>query len=119
QPGPVLPAWEVGTLVRWAAQPARGIAPPDNRPPAITVEAYPVTASSQLTFTAILDDPDDNAAIGVIEANGYGFLMNRTGSLAVDFDTSSWPAGPQDVKAVLCDGWVNTTIDLGVVQIKH
>ena len=53
------------------------------------------------------------------EVNGFGFLMNRTGSFAVDFDSSSWPAGPQDVTAVLCDGWTNTRIDLGTVQIKH
>jgi hypothetical protein len=76
-------------------------------------------AGAQIAFTAILDDPDDDAAIGVIEANGYGFLMNRTGSFAVNFDSSSWPAGPQNLTAVLCDGWVNTAIPLGAVQVKH
>lgn len=119
QPSPALPDWERGALERWAAQPVKGPAPPSNRPPTITVEDYPPMAGAQLTFTAILDDPDDDAAIGIIEVNGFGFLMNRTGSFAVDFDSSSWPAGPQDVTAVLCDGWTNTRIDLGTVQIEH
>lgn len=119
QPSPALPDWEVGALQRWAAQPVKGPAPSGNRPPTIAVEAYPAIAGVQLAFTAILDDPDDDAAIGIIEVNGWGFLMNRTGSFAVSFDSSSWPAGPQDVTAVLCDGWINTRIDLGTVQIKH
>jgi hypothetical protein len=124
QPSPALPGWEVGALERWAATPpgtppVKGPAPPNNRPPTISVEAYPAIASAQLAFTAILDDPDDDAAIGVIEVNGLGFLMNRTGSFTVNFDSSTWPAGSQDVTAVLCDGWTAKTIDLGAVQIKH
>lgn len=119
QPSPTLPDWESSALERWAAQPVKGPPPPGNRPPAIAVEGYPATAAGKIAFTAILDDPDDDAAIGVIKVNGWGFLMNRTGSFAVNFDSSGWPAGPQDVTAVLCDGWTSTTIDLGPVQIKH
>jgi hypothetical protein len=119
QPSPALPGWEVGTLQRWAAQPVKGPPPIGNRPPTITVEGYPSAAGAQLAFTAILDDPDGDAAIGVIEANGLGFLMGRSGSFAVNFDSSSWPAGPQALTAVLCDGWVQTTIPLGTVQVKH
>jgi hypothetical protein len=119
QPSPALPDWELGALQRWAYAPVKGPPPAGNRPPTIAVEGYPVTAGSKLAFTAILSDPDDDAAIGIIEINGYGFLMNRTGSFAVSFDSSKWPAGPQNVKAVLCDGWTNTTIEFGSVQIKH
>ena len=119
QPSPALPDWEVGALQRWAVQPVKGPPPAGNRPPTISVEGFPATAGAQLAFTAILDDPDDDAAIGIIEVNGLGFLMNRTGSFAVNFDSSSWPAGPQDVKSVLCDGWTSTTLDFGSVQIKH
>jgi hypothetical protein len=120
QPSPALPDWERGTIERWAAQPVKGPAPPGNQPPTITVEGYPATADAQLAFTAILEDPDDEAAIGIIEVNGLGFPMNRTGSFAVSFDSSSWPPGPQPVKVVLCDGWVaNTTPNLGTVQIEH
>jgi hypothetical protein len=120
EPSPALPDWEVGALQRWAAQAIAGPAPPGNRPPTLSVEGYPTTAGAELAFTAILQDPDDDSAIGVIEVNGYAFLMNRTGSFAVRFDSSSWPPGPQPVKAVLCDGWVaSTTPNLGTVQVKH
>lgn len=124
QPSPALPGWERDTIERWATQPAgvppvKGPPPPGNLPPNITVEGYPATASNQLAFTAILEDPDDDAAIGIIEVNGWGFPMNRTGSWAVNFDTSSWPAGSQDLTAVVCDGWNSKTTDLGTVQIKH
>jgi len=120
QPSPALPKWEVGALERWAAQPVPGPAPSGNRPPALTVEGYPTSAGAELAFTAILQDPDGDSAIGVIEVNGYAFLMDRTGSFAVKFDSSSWPAGPQPIKAVLCDGWVASTMpNLGTVQVKH
>ena len=120
QPSPALPDWEVGALERWTLAPVPGPIPGGNRPPTLTVQGYPTTAGAQLAFTAILQDPDDDAAIGVIEVNGSAFLMNRTGSFAVQFDSSGWPAGPQAVKAVVCDGWVSETMtNLGTVQIKH
>jgi hypothetical protein len=120
QPSPALPDWQLGALERWAAQPMTVQAPPNNRPPELTVEGYPTTAGNQLAFTVILDDPDDDAAIGIIKVNGFGFLMNRTGSFAVNFDSSKWPAGPQEVTATLCDGWVTKEINsFSPVQIKH
>jgi hypothetical protein len=119
QPSPALPDWERDTIERWAAQPVKGPPPPSNRPPTITVEDFPSTAGTKLAFTAILDDPDGDSALGVIEVNGFAFLMSRPGSFDVTFASSSWPSGPQDVKVVLCDGWVSTQIDLGAVQVKH
>jgi hypothetical protein len=118
QPSPALPDWERDTIERWASQPVKGPPPPGNRPPTITVEDFPATAGAQIAFTAILEDPDGDSALGVIEVNGYAFLMNRTGSFEVAFDSSSWPPGPQEVKAVLCDGWTSISPDLGAVQIK-
>ena len=123
QPGPALPDWERDTLERWASQPAvppvKGPPPPDNRPPTIVVNNYPAAAGKELGFTAIIDDPDGDSTIGVIEVNGLAFLMNRPGSFDVRFDSSAWPAGSQPVSAVLCDGWTSATIDLGAVQIQH
>jgi hypothetical protein len=119
QPSPALPDWQLGALGRWAAQPVKGLAPPSNRPPELSVEGYPATAGASVAFTVILDDPDDDAAIGIIEVNNVGFLMNRTGSFSVNFDSSTWPAGPQDITATVCDGWIAKNIDLGAVQIKH
>lgn len=122
QPTPALPAWERDTIRRWAAQPVKGPPPPDNRAPTITVSGFPVTAGAELAFTAVIDDPDGDSVLGVVEVNGFAFLMNRPGSFAVSFPSSTWPAGPQAVKAVLCDGWSAAStveIPLGTVQVKH
>jgi hypothetical protein len=120
QPSPALPEWERDTIQRWAAQPVKGPPPPGNRPPNIVVSDYPAVAGNTLTFTAIIDDPDGDSTIGIIEVNGFGFLMNRPGSFAVAFDSSTWPAGPVSVSATLCDGWSNNQLpDLGEVQIRH
>jgi hypothetical protein len=122
QPSPALPDWESGALWRWAQRPAKGPPPSGNRPPAITTYGLPAVAGTTLSFTAVIDDPDGDSAIGVIEAGGFGFLMNRPGSFNVSFDTSQWAAGPTAMKAVLCDGWGGagtTTIPLGSVQIRH
>jgi hypothetical protein len=119
QPCPALPAWERDTLQRWAALPVKGLAPPGNRPPTIAVYGFPAVADSQLTFTAIIDDPDGDSAVGVVEANGLAFLMNRSGSFDVTFDSSSWPAGSLTLTAVLCDGWTSASVDNLTVQIQH
>jgi hypothetical protein len=120
QPSPALPDWQRDTIERWAGQPVKGPPPPGNRPPTISVADYPAVAGGALAFTAIIDDPDGDSTIGVIEVNGFAFLMNRPGSFAVRFDSSTWPAGSQPVKAVLCDGWTSVTVpNLGSVQIQH
>ena len=119
QPSPALPGWEVETLNRWAAQPVKGPPPPGNRPPIVSVSQFPATANGQLGFTAILDDPDGDSVLGVIELQGLAFLMNRSGAFAVQFDSSSWPVGPVHPIAVLCDGWSQITYDLGPIQIRH
>lgn len=120
QPSPALPDWERNTLERWAARPLTSPTPPlGNRPPALQISEYPATADGQLTFTVVLDDPDGDSAIGVIEANGLAYLMNRPGSFAVAFDSSAWPTGPVGLTAVVCDGWVNQTTTLRPITIQH
>jgi hypothetical protein len=119
QPSPALPHWERDTIERWAVGPVKGPPPPDNRPPTIAVTRYPATADRQLTFTAVVDDPDGDSVLGVVEANGLAFLMSRPGSFAVSFDSSTWPPGPQSVTAVLCDGWTKASVPLGTVAVSH
>ena len=119
QPSPALPDWERETLESWGAHPLQGDMPAGNRPPILELYDVPSTADKSLAFTVVLEDPDADAALGVIEANGLAFLMNRTGSFSVSFDTSTWPAGSQDVSAVLCDGWAKTNFPIGTVQISH
>jgi hypothetical protein len=122
QPSPALPDWERDALERWTVLPIKGPPPPGNRAPNISVGGFPTAANAQLSFTAIIDDPDGDSTIGVIEVNGLAFLMGRPGSFDVQFDSSTWPVGPQSVSAVLCDGWSSAsiaTIPLGSVQIQH
>ena len=124
QPSPALPDWERNAIERWAtepvgAQPVKGPPPPGNRPPTIAISGYPSTAGATLAFTAVIDDPDGDSALGVIETPDFAFLMNRPGSFNVSFDTSGWSTGRVSLQAVLCDGWTSTTIDLGAIQIVH
>jgi hypothetical protein len=119
QPSPALPDWQVETLARWAAAPTKGPAPEDNRPPTLAVSQFPARADRQLAFTAILDDPDGDSVLGVVEVGGLAFLMNRPGSFAVRLDATAWPAGTVHPVAVVCDGWTRATIDLGPVEIQH
>lgn len=119
QPSPELPTWERDTLLRWAAQPARGPGPSDNRAPTVDVSQFPASAKGQLTFTAIIGDPDGDAVMGVVQIGEQAFLMDRAGSFAVHFDVASLPVGPARVSAVVCDGWSRRDVDLGPVQIAR
>jgi hypothetical protein len=119
QPSPALPDWERDVLDRWSAQPVKGTPPEHNEPPILRLSGFPASADKSLAFTAVLEDPDDDAALGVIEVNGVAFLMNRTGSFDVRLDSSTWPAGAAHVNAVVCDGWARAEYDLGAVRISH
>jgi hypothetical protein len=121
-PGSPLPDWQRDTLTRWGAQgpmPAEGSMPPGNHPPVIEVGQLPFQIDTQLTFTAIVSDPDGDAAIGTIEIGDKAFLMDRAGSWAVAFDSSQWAPGTARITAYLCDGWTNISYDLGPIQIAH
>jgi len=118
-PAPALLDWERLALTRWAAQPAKGAPPAGNHAPTIDIAHVPVTADERLTFTAVLNDLDGEPVVGVVEIAGALFAMNRAGAFTVDLDASKWPAGPQRLSAVLCDGWTNVTYDLGPVTIQH
>jgi hypothetical protein len=119
QPSPALPDWERDTIERWAVRPVNWPAPANNRPPTIAVAQFPATVDRQLTFTAVIDDPDGDSVLGVVEVNGLAFLMDRSGSFDVSFDTSGWPAGPQYVTSVICDGWTKVTGGPASVVVKH
>jgi hypothetical protein len=118
-PSPALADWEKQTLERWVKAPTKGPPPAGNHLPTIRTSRLPEVANGTFSFTAIVDDPDGDPVLGVIEVAGAAFLMNRPGSFAVSFDASAWPAGAVRPTAVLCDGWTKATYDLGPVQIKH
>jgi hypothetical protein len=119
QPYPPLQSWELQTIERWTSDPVKGPPPPGNRPPTIATNQMPSTVDQQLAFTAILDDPDGDSVIGVVEVPGLEFLMNRPGSFDIAFDSSDWPPGPIYPIAVLCDGWTSTTVELGPIVVQH
>jgi hypothetical protein len=119
QPSPALPSWELDTLARWATAPVKGPPPPTNRPPTITVNQLPAEVDRTLSFTVVIDDPDGDAVVGVIEVGGLTFLMNRSGSFDVRLDASAWPAGVVHPTAILCDGWARRSTDLGPVTVQH
>ncbi|MES1209382.1 MAG: hypothetical protein ABUS79_25880 [Pseudomonadota bacterium] len=119
QPSPALVGWEREMILRWSAQPVKGPPEAGNRPPTIAVSHLPSTADKQLSFTAIVDDPDGDAVVAVVNVAGLSFLMNRPGAFAVSFDSSTWPAGSQPISATVCDGWSNASYNLGPIAIQH
>ena len=119
QPSSGLAGWEIETIERWAASPTKGPPPAGNRAPTVSVSQLSSAANQSLAFTAILQDPDGDSVMGVVEVAGLAFLMNRPGAFAVQFDASSWPSGLVHPVAVVCDGWTQATYDLGPIQIQH
>jgi hypothetical protein len=118
-PATVLEDWQRETLQRWADRPVKGPAPADNRAPRLEVRRFPASANQQLSFVAVLSDPDGQSAIGVIKVRDAVYKMDRLGSFAVAIDTAAWPAGSHPVTAVLCDGWISTQVEVGVVSVSH
>ncbi|HVZ71340.1 MAG TPA: hypothetical protein VHJ20_03110 [Polyangia bacterium] len=118
-PAPTLFDWERRTIAAWAAAPTKGPPPANNHDPFIQVGTLPSTATGRLRFTALIGDEDEEPVVGVIQAGGSLFAMNRGGTFAVDFDVSTWPTGTQRLSATLCDGWTHKTYDLGPVTISR
>ncbi len=120
-PAPAMADWERDTLDKWsrAASPPKGSAPRYNRAPSLQLFRFPGKADRNISFSAILSDPDGDAVIGVIRAEDTTVKMDRAGSFAVSIDTTGWPLGRRRLRATLCDGWVNHSFDLGEVEISH
>jgi hypothetical protein len=118
-PAPVLKSWERETLLRWAADPAKGPQPASNHAPTIVVTGLPTVVNDSLDFSALLDDADGDGVIGVLKIAGTLYAMPSSGAFHVQIPTSAWPAGTQRLSAVLCDGWASASYDLGPVNVKH
>jgi hypothetical protein len=120
-PAPLLTDWERETIDRWTRTLplAKGSPPWTNRMPRLQVFNFPKSADATARFSVILSDPDGDPVVGVLKAAEDVIPLDRPGSFAVSLDTSRWPAGLQTVTAVLCDGWGNTTFELGQVEIGH
>ena len=118
-PAPGLHDWERETLLRWADQPVKGPPPAGNHAPTIQVSGLPKGVDKTLRFSALLDDADGDEVVGILKIAGSVLAMPSSGSFAVEIPSDSWPAGPQRLTAVLCDGWASVPVDLGPVDVKH
>lgn len=118
-PAVELEPWQRDSLLAWGKRPVKGPPPADNQKPFMRAQKLPLEADQQLTFTAVADDPDGQPVVGVIRVGNTIFRMNRPGSFAVSMDSSTWAEGTQRITATLCDGWEQSTFDLGQVQIRH
>ncbi len=123
-PAPFLADWEWQTILRWTADPQRGAPRGSNTPPTIRLDdvqwdALGVPVDKTLDLSAVVDDADGDPVVGVLNIGGHSLKMDRSGSFTTRLDTSSWPAGPIAVSAVLCDGWSNVSYALGSITIAH
>jgi hypothetical protein len=118
-PAPSLATWERETLLRWAADPRRGVPQPGNARPDIQLDAPSGIADTGLSFSAAIEDPDGEPVVGVLNIGDVALLMDRPGVFAADLDTRTWPAGRYPISASLCDGWDVVSYQLGNVQIMH
>lgn len=120
-PAPALSDWERQTLQRWADRPMKGAPSRENRRPQITVSTarLPSATDPVLDFIALVEDPDGESVVGVLQIGDRTLKLDRPGSFAVRLDTSTWEEGMAPVRAVLCDGWDSFTYDLGRVRISR
>jgi hypothetical protein len=118
-PGPALHDWERETLLRWASQPIKGPPPGANHAPTIQVSGLPKVVSDSLRFSALVEDTDGDEVVGLLKIADAVFAMRSSGSFSVEIPSKAWPAGPQRLTAILCDGWASVPYDLGPVDVKH
>jgi hypothetical protein len=118
-PAPYLTDDEWQTILRWTARPMLGDKPPNNLPPRISVDGTPLVADKTLDLHAIVEDPEGDPVVGVLYVGDQTSAMDRAGSFAARFDTSSWPAGVTTVSALLCDGWSKVYVPLLSIAIQH
>jgi hypothetical protein len=117
-PAPYLADWEWQTLLRWARDPVRGLAPAGNHLPAIRITSPTRVVKRRFTLSAVLEDPEGEAAIGVLTIGDVTLRMDRPGSFSIAIDASQWGLGRVAVQAVVCDGWGHAAYDLGYFVIS-
>ena len=78
----------------------------------------PASAKDTLSFIATTEDPDNDSVIGVVALEDMTFKMDHPGSFQVRLDLNDMPVGTHRLTAVLCDGWGNTSYDLGPIAVE-
>ena len=119
-PAPYLPSWEWQTIQKWVNDGApRGGMPPGNRPARFRFYNSASTADQTLDITGVVEDPDGDPVVGILNIGPLPFKMDHAGAFSTRIDTSQWPAGDLTVNAVLCDGWSNVSYAVGTLTIDH
>lgn len=119
-PASYLADWEWQTIQRWVADGApKGALPPGNRPARFRLYQDSSPADRTLDITAVIEDPDGDPIVGVLQFGDFTLKMDRGGAFSGTLDTSSWPAGERPVTAVLCDGWSSVSYAVGTLVVKH
>ena len=120
-PAPWLPDWEWQTILRWSntQHPIKGPIPAGNRLPVLSVRDLASSADTRLRFSAVLEDPDGESAVGIITIGDVKLKLDRPGSFTFDLDTSIWTEGDLPVGATVCDGWDKATYGYGSISVAH
>lgn len=118
-PAPYLTDREWLTILRWAANPFKGDKPEGNLPPRISLAGTPFEADRTLDVRVVVEDPEGEPVVGLLKVGDQIAQMDRAGSFAARYDTSSWPDGIVTISATLCDGWSQVYAPLLTVLIKH
>jgi hypothetical protein len=119
-PAPYLAAWEWQTIQRWVADGApKGELPHGNQPARFRLYRDTGPADQMLDITTVIEDPDGDPIVGVLQFGAFALKMDRGGAFSARLDTSSWPVGEIMVTAVLCDGWSSVSYAVGTLTVRH
>jgi len=119
-PAPYLADWEWQTIQRWIGDGApKGELPQSNQPARFRLYHDSGPADRTLDITVVIEDPDGDPIIGVLQVGDVSLNMDRGGAFSATLDTSSWPAGERAVTAVLCDGWSSVSYAVGTLVVNH
>jgi hypothetical protein len=119
-PAPALEDWQRETILRWADAPTLGQPPRNDRRPQLRFGADASFAADQaLELTVLVDDPDGESVVGVIEIGDQTLQLDGPGSFRLHLDTSMWAPASYPAHAVLCDGWDQVSYTLPDVVVAH
>jgi hypothetical protein len=118
-PAPFLTDDEWLTILRWTANPFEGDRPEGNQAPRISLAGTQLVADKTLDVYVVVDDPDGEPVVGLLEVGDHVGTMDRAGAFSARYDTSAWPDGLVDISATICDGWSQVYAPLLTVEIRH
>jgi hypothetical protein len=120
-PSPASPLndWERETLLAWTRAPMLG-SPSSNHLPRVTVAGeVPRVADRAVEFTLLVDDPDGEPVVGVVQLGERTVKLDGPGAFQVTIDTASFDTGRYVARSSVCDGWELASYDLSEIVVIH